>query len=383
MCAQTCGLDGADYKGTYGVSTNSYRDGVVLSFVTKGPYSTNYGSRLYVMDGEDTYKHYKLKNREFTFDVDVSNLRCGLNGAVYLVEMDRKGDYDGVRNKAGAKYGTGYCDAQCPHDLKFVQGEANVKDWDSESVPPTGHAEMDIWEANNMATAFTPHVCTKAGLTKCEGSECGDNDAGERYLGICDKDGCDYNSYRMGEQSFYGAGSDFAVDSSRQFSIVTQFITTDGTDEGDLAEIKRFYVQDGKVVPKSEATILGRGQSHNSVTDDFCDAQKTKFGDINDFAAKGGMKAMGEALDRGMVLVLSLWDDTDVHMLWLDSAYPTNQPPRRPGVLRGPCPGGADSEPSFLRESHPDASVAFSQFKVGEIGSTFAGGRRASAENLV
>jgi cellulose 1,4-beta-cellobiosidase len=25
-------------------------------------------------------------------------------------------------NKAGAKYGTGYCDAQCPQDLKFING---------------------------------------------------------------------------------------------------------------------------------------------------------------------------------------------------------------------------------------------------------------------
>lgn len=25
-------------------------------------------------------------------------------------------------NKAGAKYGTGYCDAQCPQDIKFING---------------------------------------------------------------------------------------------------------------------------------------------------------------------------------------------------------------------------------------------------------------------
>ena len=29
-------------------------------------------------------------------------------------------------NKAGASYGTGYCDAQCPHDIKFINGEANL-----------------------------------------------------------------------------------------------------------------------------------------------------------------------------------------------------------------------------------------------------------------
>ena len=31
------------------------------------------------------------------------------------------------------------------------------------------------------------------------------------------------------------------------------------------------------------------------------------------------MKAMGETLDRGMVLVMSLWDDIAFQMNWLDS----------------------------------------------------------------
>jgi len=56
---------------------------------------------------------------------------CGLNGAVYFVEMDADGgqaaaEKTGGANRAGAKYGTGYCDAQCPHDLKFMEGKANV-----------------------------------------------------------------------------------------------------------------------------------------------------------------------------------------------------------------------------------------------------------------
>ena len=34
---------------------------------------------------------FKLKNKEFTFDVDVSELPCGLNGALYFVEMEKDG----------------------------------------------------------------------------------------------------------------------------------------------------------------------------------------------------------------------------------------------------------------------------------------------------
>jgi len=45
-----------------------------------------------LLDNEDEYKLFSLKNKEFTFDVDVSQLPCGLNGALYLVEMDKVGN---------------------------------------------------------------------------------------------------------------------------------------------------------------------------------------------------------------------------------------------------------------------------------------------------
>lgn len=54
-------------------------------------------------------------------------------------------------------------------------------------------------------------------------------------------------------------------------------------------------------------------------TSEFCSVQKTMFGDQDDVAKKGGLKTMGEALDRGMVLVVSLWDDISIYMNWLDS----------------------------------------------------------------
>jgi len=70
------------------------------------------------------YQMFTLLGNEFTFDVDVSHLGCGLNGALYFVSMDEDGGMSKYpTNKAGAKYGTGYCDAQCPRDLKFINGE--------------------------------------------------------------------------------------------------------------------------------------------------------------------------------------------------------------------------------------------------------------------
>jgi cellulose 1,4-beta-cellobiosidase len=43
------------------------------------------------MNSSSTYQMFKLKNKEFTFTVDVSNMPCGLNGALYFVEMPEDG----------------------------------------------------------------------------------------------------------------------------------------------------------------------------------------------------------------------------------------------------------------------------------------------------
>ena len=120
-----CALEGGDYPGTYGinVSGNSNK----LTFVTKGDYATNIGSRTYLMADDTNYQMFNLLDAEFTFDVDLSQLPCGLNGALYFVSMDKDGGMSKYpTNKAGAKYGTGYCDAQCPRDLKFINGEVST-----------------------------------------------------------------------------------------------------------------------------------------------------------------------------------------------------------------------------------------------------------------
>lgn len=165
---------------------------------------------------------FKLINKEFTIDVDVSKLPCGINGALYFVEMPANGDKGVGNNNAGAPYGTGYCDAQCPHDIKFIKGRANVEDWDSSSQHGKMGiccAEMDIWEANSMATAYTLHPCNvDEGSKVCEDKvTCGDDE--NRFKGMCDKDGCDWNPYRTGVTDFFGKG--MTVDTSRPFTVVT------------------------------------------------------------------------------------------------------------------------------------------------------------------
>ncbi|KAJ2902253.1 Exoglucanase 1 [Zalerion maritima] len=365
-CAEECCVDGADYSTTYGISASG--DTLDLTFVTEHEYGTNIGSRLYLMSDEDNYEMFDLLGNEFTFDVDVSNLPCGLNGALYFVSMEEDGgmaSYDG--NNAGAKYGTGYCDSQCPRDVKFIGGEANVEGWEESSNDANAGvgnlgaccSELDIWEANSIATAYTPHPCEDVGYHVCEGDSCGGTYSETRYAGDCDPDGCDFNSYRQGDTTYYGAG--MTVDTTQTMTVVTQFYEESGV----LSEIKRFYVQNGEVIPNSESTI--EGVSGNSITEEYCTAQKVAFGDEDVFSEKGGLAQMGAAMDS-MVLVMSLWDDHYANMLWLDSTYPVDA--SGPGAERGSC--STDSGvPADVEANSPDANVVFSNIKFGPIGSTF------------
>jgi len=65
---------------------------------------------------------------------------------------------------------------------------------------------------------------------------------------------------------------------------------------------------------------------------------------------------MGDHMDNGMVLVMSLWDDSSVNMLWLDSDFPPNSDPSSPGVTRGSC--SVDSgKPSDVEKNDPNSKV--------------------------
>ena len=116
-CTRDCELEGislSKYESTYGITAAGSE--LSLKFVT----GTNVGSRTYLMNDDNSYYMFKLKNAEFTFDVDVSTLQCGMNGALYFVEMPEDGGLGAFpSNTAGANLGTGYCDAQCPHDMKM------------------------------------------------------------------------------------------------------------------------------------------------------------------------------------------------------------------------------------------------------------------------
>ncbi|KAI1384739.1 glycoside hydrolase family 7 protein [Hypoxylon trugodes] len=165
--------------------------------------------------------------------------------------------------------------------------------------------EMDILEANAKATAMTPHPCSG-------------ND--------CDKSGCGYNPYASGQRNFWATGG--TVDTNKKFTVVTQFVGS-----GTLTQINRQYIQDGKQI---------------------------NGGSISSCGGFGGLPGMGQALGRGMVLAISIWNDATQQMGWLDAGN------------NGPC-NTAESTPSAIQSQHPDTHVIFSNIRWGDIGSTTKG----------
>jgi cellulose 1,4-beta-cellobiosidase len=91
-----------------------------------------------------SYVNFKMINHEITFDIEPSTLGCGTNGAAYFSDMLPDGGSSKYPlNKAGAKYGTGYCDAQCPRDGRFIENYANIG-----TKYGSCCYEWDLWEAN-------------------------------------------------------------------------------------------------------------------------------------------------------------------------------------------------------------------------------------------
>jgi cellulase len=209
---------------------------------------------------------------------------------------------------------------------------------------------MDIWEANARATHVAPHTCSKPGLYLCSGDECGPD-------GVCDKDGCAWNPYRVNVTDYYGASAQFRVDTTRPFTVVTQFLTSGKKDKKDkkkekMTKIHRLYVQDGKVIESYTVDAPGLPRT-DSLTDEFCRATGA-----DTYLSLGGTQGMGEALDRGMVLAMSIWWDEGGNMNWLDSGE------------AGPCDPW-EGNPANITKVEPGPEVTFRNLRWGEIGSTF------------
>ncbi|KAA0201485.1 Glycosyl Hydrolase 7 [Hyalella azteca] len=365
-CAQNCAIDGFtqdEYNNRFGISTSG--SALRLAYLTQSEMGMNIGSRTYLLGEDNNYRLFYLKNRELSVTFDYSTTTCGMDAGVYFLAMDGDGGMSRYPdNKAGAKYGTGYCDAQCPHYLRYSNGQVNL---DVSSEYGICCVEMDIMEANRWAATVTTHGCTAEGYFVCNGVDCGDG--ANFFEGVCDKSGCDYSSARQNNRYFFGGNDTFTVDSSQPFTVITQFLTDDGSDSGKLVEIKQIWIQNGVEIPVPFAN-WGYTNDYNSITEEFCAASKTMFGEFNDFAEQGGLESLANAFDNGVVMAFAFWEDPSTYMQWLDSISPPDADPEAPGAYRGPCPLDA-GKPEDNHVNYADAYHTISDIKIGTIGSTY------------
>ncbi|KAG6906829.1 hypothetical protein DXG01_011789 [Tephrocybe rancida] len=339
-CAINCALDGADYSGVYGVTSG---DALTHKFITNGA-NTNVGSRLCLLNSESS------TSSSSTFDVEVSDLPCGLTVALYFSEMDADGRFAKHSiNKASAKPTLSNFHFQA--NSVAGNGSSAGSNSGTNNYSACGN-EMDIWLPALPVPALSP--ASSAALTPPAVPSTATPPSAIPTVG---------------DKTFYRPG--LKVNTSKKFTAVTQFISSSGTATVDLTEIRRLYVQNGIVIQNSKTVIPGL-DSYDSITGAYCDAQKTAFGDTKQFQAKGGLTAMGKAAKNGMVLVLPVRDDHAVDMLWLDSTYPTDASASTPGVGRGTC-ATSSGTPTDVETDARNSSVTYSNIRFGEIGSTCTG----------
>jgi cellulose 1,4-beta-cellobiosidase len=175
--------------------------------------------------------------------------------------------------------------------------------------------------------------------------------------GSCDYDGCDFNPYRLGNKAFFGPG--LTVDTTKAFTVVTQFIGS------PLTDINRFYIQDGVTIQNPASQIVG--VKGNSITPAFCTEELAAFKEVNSFGDFGGFAGISAAFTKGMVLAFAVEGNYfGNETQWLDGTYPFGMPATVEGAVRGPCAVNTASTDPVGN----NAGVTFSNIRIGAINST-------------
>ncbi|KAJ3128682.1 hypothetical protein HK100_009037 [Physocladia obscura] len=189
-----CSSTGCEIRNTFVTPVQPF--GSLANVFPSGNSLTMGPNRLYLVNPEGTaYEQIYLKNRQLTFTMDISQVPCGMNAAMYFSAMS-----------FSSEPGYGYCDGQ------------------------TTCNEFDVTEANVGGQAFTAHPCPNATQSNTQGS--------------CSSWGCGIND-RLDTQ----IGPDFnGIDVTKPFAVSTSFFTDDGTDSGILTSVVQTYQQGSNVV---------------------------------------------------------------------------------------------------------------------------------------
>ncbi|KAJ3207383.1 hypothetical protein HDU83_001953 [Entophlyctis luteolus] len=194
---QYCTSSGCTSRSTHIVGDIS-GNGDLTGVSTSGNSLTITGSnRVYLVNpAGSAYEPFYLKNRQFTFTIDSSQVPCGNNAAMYFTAMP-----------LGDSIGSGYCDGQKACN------------------------EMDCIEANIGGQQFTPHPCIHADQSN-SGTDCSTWGYGANTHARTD----------------IGPGSSYTIDTTKPYTVTTFFPTDTGTDSGTLQTVSQTFTQGANTV---------------------------------------------------------------------------------------------------------------------------------------
>ena len=168
------------------------------------------GGRVYLGDtnsdkiSPDSFYQMPLLGKRFKVDVNLNEVGCSCNGALYFITMP---GYNSAQQPVPGINGEYYCDAN--------------------GVGGVYCPEMDMIESNKYAMASTAHTCQYVQ---------------PHYYPQCDHGGCGTNVLDAVPNAF-GPGK--TIDTNRPFTLSVAFI--EGGD-GRLATVNNYFYQEGRTI---------------------------------------------------------------------------------------------------------------------------------------
>lgn len=312
-CPVDCCIEGADYRA-HGISTDG--TSLKLDLGATAPHVPKDLIRVMPLKENERYENKPLVRRhdsEYTFDIDVRNVPPGYKARVSLNWMwpdgarsEKKGD------KAGARYGTGYCDATCDKGQRFVEGRANYDGWVPDKHDPmlgTGRAgacchTIVLWEGNLESTDYHWSPCLPPWYHKCDDDKCATR---------CFAFGCRWNPNGNKMKPFYGPGPTNTIDSKKPFSVVTQFFIQQTPKAACILKTRAtYYIQDGKIFRSAPSDYRPNGALFNTMNKQFCKKMASDFKWGKRWKRAGTWWQRGRGNMYKMVPVFSIFRDVSV-----------------------------------------------------------------------
>jgi len=210
-----------------------------------------------------SYRQFSLVNRDLSFDVDLSGVPCGCNGAIYLVGMSSPNQWN-----------SNYCDIQMSGDQRCL--------------------EVYLLEGNAKAVQSTLHTAEGKGN---EGHS-------------CNQDGC-YASLGKDRSTahLYGPGASEGIDTSRPFTVSATF--REAHDENGAPGV----AYDVTLMQSDSVSGSGSSRSVHFFDSEAVAGSHSADGSPQPVPAADRTRTRDALLNK-MVLVVSLWTADDLS--WLD-----------------------------------------------------------------